>query len=211
MTQFASSARKVIIRMAMARAKPGSGSSATFLRRRSAVREWPDLASALDPIPWAVVGGVATRRYMPERTTLDLDVMIQCEQAAEVRRRLEKAGFVYQQELSVGGSAWVTNDGTEVDVLESREPWQAEAIQRARDNRDPQGLPIFPFEFFVLLKFQSGRVQDLADVSRMLGLAMDADIQRVRSLFARLDPSSVEDLESLITLGRLEVSGDSAS
>ena len=30
-------------------------------------RKWPDLTSVLIDIPWAVVGGVATRAYMPER------------------------------------------------------------------------------------------------------------------------------------------------
>ena len=37
---------------------------------------WPDLTSIPLPIQWAVVGGVATRLYIPVRMTQDLDTVI---------------------------------------------------------------------------------------------------------------------------------------
>ena len=37
---------------------------------------WPDLRQVLTGIPWVVVGGVATRAYMPERATKDLDILV---------------------------------------------------------------------------------------------------------------------------------------
>jgi hypothetical protein len=52
---------------------------------------------------------------------------------------------------------------------------------------------------------QAGRVQDLADVTRMLGQASEADLAFVRDLFAACAPDDSDDLESLITLGRLEM------
>lgn len=60
--------------------------------------------------------------------------------------------------------------------------------------------------YLVLMELRSGRTQDLADISRMLGLAADAEIQRTREIVAKYQPDDIEDLESLINLGRLEVS-----
>jgi len=165
----------------------------------------PDLTSVLGPIPWAVVGAVATRLYMPERTTRDMDVAIGTEDALEVRRRLAEAGFVYQGELSIGGSSWLSAEDIFVDVLEVAEIWFAQALSEAQHNRDSQGIPVLPLPYLVLMKFQAGRVQDLADVTRMLGQASDAVVDAVRDLFAQYSPADLEDLESLVILGRMEM------
>ena len=60
--------RKLLLGMALRRARPGAGSSDVFLRERTAIVSWPDLSEILAGLPWAVVGAVATRAYMPERT-----------------------------------------------------------------------------------------------------------------------------------------------
>ena len=167
--------------------------------------EFPDLSPALGPIPWAVVGAAATRLYMPERATRDLDAAVRAEDGPAARSRLRAAGFAYQGELAVGGSSWRTPSGFPVDLVEWRAPWFAEALRQAQSNRDRQGLPILPLPFLALMKFQAGRVQDLADVTRMLGQADDAAIRGVRALFAQWLPDECDDLESLIELGRLEM------
>lgn len=165
---------------------------------------FPDLSPALGGIEWAVVGAAATRLYMPERTTRDLDVAIRAEDGPTARERLRSAGFAYQGELAPGGSCWRTPEGFPVDVLECREPWFAQALKEAQSNRDRQGLPVLPLPFLVLMKFQAGRVQDLADVTRMLGQAEEGVLGAVRALFAQRLLGEREDLESLIELGRLE-------
>jgi hypothetical protein len=58
--------RHILIEMSLRRQKPGSGSALQFLRERTAMNVWPDLREILQGIPWAVIGGVATRAYMPE-------------------------------------------------------------------------------------------------------------------------------------------------
>ena len=165
---------------------------------------FPDLSPALGGIEWAAVGAAATRLYMPERATRDLDVAIRAEDGPTARERLKSAGFAYQSELAPGGSCWRTPEGFPVDVLECREPWFAQALKEAQSNRDRQGLPVLPLPFLVLMKFQAGRVQDLADVTRMLGQAEEGVLGAVRALFAQWFPGEREDLESLIELGRLE-------
>jgi hypothetical protein len=202
---FARHARKIVIQIAQQKQRAGSGSSCVFLRERTAQMKWPNLTQILSPIQWAVVGAVATRLYMPERLTQDLDIVIQAADAQQARTKLRGAGFTYQGELSVGGSSWKTSDGTEIDVLEGHDTWWADAITDAQNNRDAQGLPIIPLPYLVLMKFQAGRVQDIADVTRMLGQADEATLGAVRALFARYASEDMDDLESLIDLGRLEL------
>lgn len=197
--------RKDLIALAQRLQRPGSGSALTFLRERTAWMRFPDLTQILYPIPWAVVGAVATRLYMPERATRDLDVAVRNEDAPEVRRRLAEAGYEYQGELSIGGSSWLSAAGIPVDVLEVSPPWLAQALLEAERNRDAQGLPVLSLPYLVLMKFQAGRVQDLADITRMLGQASDEALNAVRDLFAQYSPTDLEDLESLVLLGRMEM------
>lgn len=168
------------------------------------MKKWPDLTPIIGDIPWAIVGGVATRCYMPERATIDLDIIIEKRNSSEIKKLLKNAGFIYKQDLSIGGSVWLSPDGEEVDVLESQEEWVSEAVKKAKNNLDLQGLPILPFEYFILLKLRSGRVQDIADISRMLGLAQDDILDKTRKLFDKLEPEAKEDIENLIVLGRME-------
>jgi hypothetical protein len=201
----ASEARTRILEIARRRQKPGTGSSQEFLRRRTAMKQWPDLSYVLGDLPWATVGGVATRHYSPERATVDLDVMIERAAGAAARERLQAGGFRYQGELTVGGSTWLAPDGTAVDVLEADVPWATPALQQAQQNRDLQGLPVLPLPYFVLMKLQSGRAQDIADVTKMLGLASNADLDAVREAVREYDPGALEDVESMIVLGRMEM------
>ena len=57
------------------------------------------------------------------------------------------------------------------------------------------------------MKLESTRPQDVADISRMLGLASDATLEAVRAVVARHAPDDSEDLESLIYLGKRETEG----
>ncbi len=166
---------------------------------------WPDLTSILSPIQWAVIGAVATRLYMPERMTQDLDIVIRTIDGSQVRQKLTEAGFIYQGELSIGGSSWLTPNEELIDILEGNDIWWADAIADAQANRDAQGLPIIPLPYLVLIKLRAGRVQDIADVTRMLGQAGEATLDAVRMLFDQHAPKDMQDLESLIDLGRLEL------
>ncbi len=165
---------------------------------------YPDLTPILSPIRWAVVGAAATRLYMPERMTQDLDIAIQEQDAAAAREKFKRAEFGYRGELSIGGSAWIAPSGQMIDVVEGREDWWQDALGEAQTNRDAQGLPILPLRYLVLMKFQAGRVQDIADVTRMLGQADEPTLDAVRALFRRYAPGDAQDLESLIALGKLE-------
>lgn len=195
--------RRLLLEMALRRARPGTGSADVLLRGRTAMATWPDLTELLGALPWAVVGAVATRAYMPERATQDLDVLVAADDAAEVRRRFEASGYTPVQELAIGGVTWRSPEGALVDVLESRLPWVPEAL--GAPGRDPQGLPVLSLPYLVLMKVQAGRAQDLADAARMLGLGSEAVQQETREVFRHWLPDALEDLENLIVLGELEM------
>jgi len=195
--------RRTLIEIAKRRQRPGSGSAPGNYKGEPFVR-WPDLTDVLRDIPWAIVGGVATSRYMPERFTHDLDIGICSEDAAEVAARLRSAGYVFQSNLSIGGSSWQSPSGIPVDIIEGDESWWPQALADARDNLDPAGAPVLPLAYLAIMKIRSGRLQDGADVSRMLGAATDDELGQVRAVVAKRDPDLAEDLESLIVTGKLE-------
>ena len=205
MNTLSSAERRIFLSLARKRQKPGTGSSQEFLSQRTAHFRWPDLHALLAPVQWATIGAVATRHYMPERVTHVLDIVVAAADAPAVRERLAEAGYQFRGALRIGRFSWLMPEGIPLDVLEGREQWCPEAIREAQTNRDAQGLPILPLPYLVLIKFQSGRVQDLADIARMLGQADEATLARTREPFANKTVADREDLESLIALGRREM------
>jgi hypothetical protein len=199
--------RRTIIEIARRHQRPGSGSLSTFLAQRTTQMAWPNLSPILTPIRWAVVGAAATRLYMPERATQDFDIAIRAVDASAARAKLAQSGYTHQGDLSIGGSTWRAPDGQSIDVIEGHEPWWTTALAEAQANRDAQGLPVLPLRFLVLMKFQAGRVQDLADVTRMLGQSNTPTLDSVRELFRQYARNDLPDLESLIALGKLEAGG----
>lgn len=169
--------------------------------------QWPNLSDLLGDIQWAVIGGVGTRHYMPERATRDLDILVHTNDSLRVGEALAAAGHARVADLRIGGSTWRSADGIYIDVVESDAPWVKDALAQATTNRDLQGLPILPLPYFSLMKFQAARTQDLADLSRMFGLATDEQLEAVRTVFQRYEPGGLDDLESLVELGRLETRG----
>lgn len=195
--------RRILIDVAKRRIKPGTGSAPEFLQRRTAMISWPDLRPILDDIPWVVVGAVATRAYMPERMTKDLDVLVRREDAEDVRKRLEEAGYTYVTPLAVPGFLVRSPEGVEVDVILGDYPWLDAALADPRE--DPAGYPVLDLPYLVLMKMESSRGRDIGDLTTMLGLASEEDLDRAREAVARYQPEATEDLESLIYLGKLEM------
>lgn len=196
--------RRFMIDFCLRRVKPGTGSGHEFLRRRTAMNSWPDLRPILQNIPWAIVGAVATRAYMPERATKDLDVLVRHEDGDEVLERLEAAGYRVLSRLAVPGFLLHSPEGVEVDVILGDYAWLEEALAHLR--QDPAGYPVLDLPYLVLMKVASSRAQDVADLSRMLGLASEKELARVRDVVARYAPDEADDVESLIYLGQVEMS-----
>jgi hypothetical protein len=155
------------------------------------------------PAPYVIVGAVATSLYMPRRETRDIDILIQRKDSGRVVRALREAHFTQTGDLSIGGSSWLGPSGEELDVLESDEEWVSEALAHPRFA--PSGEPVAALPYLVLLKLKSSRPIDYGDLQRMLGQADDVALDEVRRVIRRYLPEDVEDLESLIVLGKLEL------
>jgi hypothetical protein len=194
--------RRLMIDMVKRKGKPGTGSSHEFMRRRTAMNPWPDLRPILKGITWLIVGGVATRAYMPERMTKDLDILVHQSDGEKVIKRLEQAGYRIVSHLAVPGFLMQSPEGTELDVLFGNFPWLKNALDHPR--QDPAGYPVIGLPYITLMKMEAQRAQDWADVSRMLGWASDADLDEVRAAVKQYAPEDLEDLESLIFIGKKE-------
>jgi hypothetical protein len=186
----------------MKRVRPGTGSGLDFLNYRTWSFPVTDLRAIIKEKPFVIVGGVATRLYMPERATLDLDILILASDAGSIHRELIQGDCIRLGDLTIPGSQWQLSDGTSLDVLESDEDWAEEALMHP--NYAPDGLPVISLPYLILMKLRASRTQDLADISRMLGGASDETLQEVRQVIGGWFREALEDLESLIVLGKLE-------
>lgn len=194
--------RHLLIELARRRARPGTGSSEEFMQARTASQQWPDLRDVLQGVEWVTVGAVATRVYMPERVTGDLDIMVRERDRDLVTEKLKSAGYENRGELTIGGLEFRSPEGIEVDVIFGRHPWLDDALSKPQ--LDPAGYPAMAMPYLVLLKLAASRARDVGDLATMLGWADDSALAEVRRVVARFRPEDAEDLESLIYLGKLE-------
>jgi hypothetical protein len=194
--------RQQFITLVMKYVKPGAGSSREFLNKRTWSYPVTKLNNIIKQAPFLVVGGVATRLYMPERMTLDIDIAIRVEDAQLIYQDLAKAQGQKIGELNIQGTQWKLQDERYLKVLEIEDNWIKKALNNP--NYAPDGLPIIDLPYLVLMKLIAGRSQDLADISRMLGGANNLQLQKVKTVIKQYLPSVSEDLESLIVLGQLE-------
>jgi hypothetical protein len=194
--------RRFFLTLVRKRVRSGSGSGSAFLHQRTWSYPVNDLNLVLKQAPFVIIGGVATRMYMPERMTLDLDILIKTEDSELIYQDLKSAGAKKIGNLSIAGSQWLLSDHTPLDVLEGEDEWVKDAI--AQPNYSPDSLPIISLPYLILMKLSASRTQDLADVSRMLGLAEEKELTKIKKIIQAYLPTAKEDLESLIILGKLE-------
>ncbi|HWQ15094.1 MAG TPA: nucleotidyl transferase AbiEii/AbiGii toxin family protein [Roseiflexaceae bacterium] len=192
------------LRLALRRAARGTGSSSTLYDRRTAVQPLPDLGRILGPLRWVIVGGIALRAYMPERMTLDVDILVHEHDSAAARQAFIAAGYQVTGQLTIGGFTVQrpAADEPPVDVLTRSDSWLPDALDHPA--RDPAGYPVLARPYLILMKLQAGRTQDLADIQRLLARTLEAERLQIRTLIEQHSPELVEDFDSLRTLADLE-------
>ncbi|NHZ72351.1 MAG: hypothetical protein GWP17_04625 [Aquificales bacterium] len=163
---------------------------------------WPDLREIMHSIDWVIVGGVATRAYMPERMTKDLHILIQAADETAVLSRLQTAGYEIVQPLAIAGYVLQSAEGVEIDLLLGSQPWLEEAL--AHPELDPAGYPVLGFPYLILMKMNASRGRDFGDITTMLGWAEPETLDKVRTVVATYSPQDSKDLESLIFIGQQE-------
>lgn len=166
------------------------------------MHDWPDLRHILNDFLWVIVDGVATRAYMPERTTQDLDILVRYTDGEMVLSRLQQEGYTVKQKLSIPGFILITPDGIELDVLFGEQLWLEEALKIPM--YDAAGYPVLGLPYLVLMKMEISRGRDIGDVTTMLDWADEEQLQAVRKVVAKYSPQDSDDLESLIFIGQKE-------
>jgi hypothetical protein len=194
--------RKKFIQLTLKRVKPGSGSTREFLKTRTWRKQVTDLRELIQ-VDYVIVGGVATRLYMPERMTDDLDILIHEDEAERAYQNLHEQMARRMGDLSIGGTSWELPDKTILDIITSQREWVTTALRYPQMGAD--GQPVISLPYLVLMKLEASRTTDISDISRMLGQASEVELNEVRKTIEIYDPNSLEDLESLIQLGKIEM------
>lgn len=195
--------RQKFIQITLRRVKPGSGSTREFLTTRTSRKQVTDLRPLIQ-VPYVIIDGVATRLYMPERMTDDLDILIHEDRAEQAYLDLSRGQAKRMGDLSISGTSWELLDKTILDIITSDRVWVTTALLYPRIGAD--GQPVISLSYLVLMKLEASRTTDISDISRMLGQASDMELDEARKVVEMYDPNSLEDLESLIQLGKIEMS-----
>ncbi len=194
--------RKRLLEIALRRVKIGTGSLLSELCEKRGGYKLFEYIPDFPGIRYLIVGGLATALYMPQRMTLDIDILILSDDLDKAENLLSRKGARRLGPLNIGGSAWQLANGNNLDLIALDQPWVHDAL--ALPVRDDSGHLFAALPYLVLMKLESGRLQDLADISRMLGYATEEQVEAVRVVVARNRPQDMDDLESMIFLGRME-------
>ena len=194
--------RKWIISMVNKRVKPGCGSSIELLKSRTWTQSTPDLNKFIRQTPYVITGGIATKLYMAEVNSPNLDIFVLSDDAELINQELQNASAYYLQDLDYGGTLWVLPDDTLLSVIHLKEPWGKDAVHNP--NYSPHGLPVIKLPYLVLTKLQLSRFKDLADLSRMLGGAKNSELDEIRKTVKLYYAEALDDLEQILWAGRLE-------
>ena len=194
--------RRIMIEMGLRRINPGTFSPPEFLQRRTAMNPWPDLRPVLKEFPWAITGAVATRAYMPERMTRDVDILVRREDCRAVWKRFQAAGYSVAPVLDAPYFLARTPEGVQVGVMCADFPWVTQALADTRS--EPAGYPVLALPYLILMKLKANRGIDIGDMTRMLGLASKSELDEVRDIVSRFAPEDSDDLQGLILLCEME-------
>lgn len=194
--------RKQIIELVKRRVKPGIGSLHQKWREKQMTKHllqnWQILSKELDSIHYAVAGGLAVGVYSPERATQDIDLVIVSMQSIE--ERFKKLGYKCLGKLSIGGMSWEMPDGREIDVIDiSDQPWADIALNEAQTASFFE-FPVLPVQYLILMKLAASRMQDIADIGRIVKHADELTRLQIRAAVKKFRPQDLEDLEQIILI-----------
>jgi len=193
--------RRQLYRRLAQRQQPGSGTALAVMRARTWTYPVPNLQPVIG-VPYAITGGVATRLYMQERVSDDLDIIVRPDDEERVSDDLRRSGAVRLRGHPSGGTHWLLPEGAYLDVLTLTASWVDEALAHPRRALD--GQPVVDLPYLVVMKLLSCWGHDIGDLARLVGDLDDEALAPIRDAVARHAPDAADDLEWLIESGRLE-------
>jgi hypothetical protein len=164
-------------------------------------------------LPAMLIGAHAAAVYAPERTTEDVDVVVEHASFGKAEQRLIVSGWTKENDLGfpnaklgLYGSAWSpVVGGPPLDVISSRQPWLREAFA-APEVRNAQGARVLPRPYLVLMKLDSARGIDQGDLTRILGRLSASEVDDVIAVVQRnySDSEVADDIRQYAEIGRWE-------
>jgi hypothetical protein len=116
-------------------------------------------------ITFAFVGGFAVIEHGYERFTKDVDLLVRAVDLFRAMQALRDAGFVGSR-TPIGARLRDERTGVGVDLLGTAFEGDEQALARAGAGR--RRLPVIAVEHLVLMKLETGRSKDDADVVELL-------------------------------------------
>ncbi|MGH7893916.1 MAG: hypothetical protein ACREQL_04560 [Candidatus Binatia bacterium] len=116
-------------------------------------------------IPFAIAGGFAVIEHGYARFTKDVDLLVYAADLPRAMTALRDAGFVGGR-TPIGARLRDERTGVDVDLLGTAFEGDERALARA--GRARRRLPVVPVEHLVLMKLESGRSKDDADIVELL-------------------------------------------
>ena len=193
--------RRMLIQLSRKYVSVGTGSMLDYLNQIPRKQMTFHFQKILKNTPYLLVGGLATHFYMPARMTLDADILILTDDVPLIESKLTQANYQQKGRLSIGGSSWESPKGEILDVIVQNSDWAADALKFPNFQKN---IPVIPLPYLILMKLLAGRMQDLADITRMLGQATEQQLTQIRTVIAQYQPDALEDIESMVMLGKLE-------
>jgi len=116
-------------------------------------------------IHFAVAGGFAVIEHGYERFTKDVDLLVHAGDLSRAMKALRAAGFRGGR-TPIGARMRDERTNVDVDLLGSAFEGDERAL--ARSSRARRLLPVVPVEHLILMKLETARIQDDADVVALL-------------------------------------------
>jgi len=116
-------------------------------------------------IPFAIAGGFAVIEHGYERFTKDVDLLVYARDLPRAMKALRAAGF-HGGRTPIG--ARMRDGTTRVDVGLLGTAFDGDERALASSSRARRLLPVIPLEHLVLMKLETGRSKDDADVVELL-------------------------------------------
>lgn len=175
------------------------------------------LESIFGDVPVFLIGAFAAAVYAPERYTKDVDYFVTAERYDDAQDCLRSRGWKVARTLvfpnaglGLRGTVWTPRGGgQEIDLITSEQGWAAEAFA-APVSRTANGERVIPLAYLVLMKLDSARAIDQADLARILGRLSANELDVVIGTVERHynDPSAADDLRQYHEIGKWEYETD---
>lgn len=146
-------------------------------------------------VPYAIIGGFALVHHGYNRTTSDVDILVNPSDLEKAKNSLD---FKSMSPITIGGVSLELKDGTAVDLLAPQQKWVSNAIKSAIIT--PMGK-VVSAPYLILMKLWASRGgKEDVDMLQVLKKMKPEDVSKTKLLVKKYLPNEVEDLESLIMM-----------